>query len=207
MDGMCGALADLALSYATGGLQTDTECPSYRKNQLRMAFDSPFDWTESQVKSPALLKLRDSLRVDLGSLMVFTSPYGAGKSHALKDLTVFLRRNYTYAKYIDGRAASTSSSAGEFIYGSLLLTKDAARVDLGPLLPVSTGENKTTIIIDHFEDLMDKFGLESMALAKNWARETYDTRSYRVLVCVAPESRVLQVFTWNGGVKFRYVHI
>jgi energy-coupling factor transporter ATP-binding protein EcfA2 len=203
---MCG-VADHALSYMSGGLQTDTESPAYRKNQLLKAFDSPLDWTESQVKSPALLKLRDSLRVDLGSLLVFTSPYGAGKSHALKDLTVLLRRNSTYVKYIDGRAASSSSSAGEFIYGSLLLTKDAARVDLGPLLPVSTGMNKTTIIIDHFEDLMDKFGVDAMAMAKNWARETYDTRSYRVLVCVAPESRVLEVLNWNGGVKFRYVHI
>ena len=90
--------------------------------------------------------------------------------------------------------------------GSLLLTKDAAREDLGPLLPISKGENKTTIIIDHFEDLMDLFGVETMALAKNWTRETYDTCSYRVLVCVAPESRALEVLNWNGGVKFRYVH-
>ena len=205
-DGMCGAIADHALSYVTSGLQIDTESPTYRKKQLQMAFDSPFDWTESQIKSPAILKLQDALRVDLGSLLVFTSPYGAGKSHALKDLTVHLRRSYTFAKYIDGRSAAASSSAAEFIYGSLLLTKDAAREDLGPLLPISKGENKTTIIIDHFEDLMDLFGVETMALAKNWTRETYDTCSYRVLVCVAPESRALEVLNWNGGVKFRYVH-
>jgi hypothetical protein len=54
---------------------------------------------------------------------------------------------------------------------------------------------------------MDLFGVETMALAKNWARETYCTCSYRVLVCVAPESSVLEVLKWNGGVKFRNVHI
>jgi hypothetical protein len=112
--------------------EIDTESPTYRKNQLQMAFNSPFDRTESQIKSPAMLKLQDVLRVDLGSLLVFTSPYRAGKSYTLKDLTVHLRRNYTFAKYIDGRSADASLSAAEFVYGSLLLTKDAAHEDLGP---------------------------------------------------------------------------
>ena len=43
----------------------------------------------------SLLRLRDSLRVELGGVLVFTCPNRSGKTTVLKDLAVLMRRNDT----------------------------------------------------------------------------------------------------------------
>lgn len=180
---------------------SNTTCVRKLQLQRGPAFHSLT--TDSQIKSPALLRLRDSLRVELGGVLVFTSPFGSGKTTVLKDLTALLRRNDTFVAYVDCRRAKGFSSATEFVYAELGLTKEAAREDLGPLLPISASEeNKTTIILDHFEDLMHLY--DSEVLVRSWARETYEMPlHFRVLLCVAPENRVLKVLDWNGGSKIR----
>ena len=83
----------------------------------------------------SLLRLRDSLRVELGGVLVFTCPNRSGKTTVLKDLAVLMRRNDTFVAYIDCRLSKGVVSATECVYTSLGLTKEAAREVLGPLLP------------------------------------------------------------------------
>ena len=77
----------------------------------------------------SLLRLRDSLRVELGGVLVFTCPNGSGKTTVLKDLAVLMRRNDTFVAYIDCRLSKGVVSATECVYTSLGLTKEAARDD------------------------------------------------------------------------------
>ena len=67
------------------------------------AITSPLEWTESQIKSPSVFLLLDALHVNLGGVLVHWGPFASGKSHALKDLTLHLRRGENFAKYINAK--------------------------------------------------------------------------------------------------------
>jgi hypothetical protein len=200
MQMVMNAVAQQAIEFVATEVQNDDD---YRRAQVKLKFDAPLEWKESEIQSPALLKLRDSLKIDLGGVLIFASPYSSGKSFVLKDLTLLLKRSGTNVLYIDGGLSAGYTSATEFLYTSLGLTKEAAKQYLGPLLPVSStaGEVKTTIIIDHFEDLMHFFDVS--VLIRSWARQTYEKTEFRVMICLSSESDVLKVIDWNGGVKIR----
>ena len=175
------------------------------RKQVEYAFEQADEWNESQIKSPAFMKLRQALRIKWGGVLVFTCPYGSGKTVALKDLAARMRIDKVPVKYLDARKdARDSSSACHFLFTSLGLPMSAARIDLGELLPIKEGsEDKTTIIIDHFEDLMHF--PDAPMMIRSLARELYamDDPVYRVLVCVSPEDYAQKVVECNGCNKIR----
>jgi hypothetical protein len=175
------------------------------RKQVEFAFEQADEWTESQIKSPAFKKLQQALRIKWGGVLVFTCPYGSGKSVALKDLTARMRADTVPVKYLDARKnARDSSSACHFLFTSLGLPMAAARFDLGELLPIKEGsQDRTTIIIDHFEDLMHF--PDAPMMIRSLARELYDMDDpvYRVLVCVSAEDYAQKVVEYNGCNKIR----
>ena len=97
------------------------------RKQVEFAFEQADEWTESQIKSPAFMKLQQALRIKWGGVLVFTCPYGSGKSVALKDLTARMRADKVPVKYLDARKnARNSSSACHFLFTSLGLPMAAA---------------------------------------------------------------------------------
>jgi hypothetical protein len=176
------------------------------RKQVEYAFEQADEWTMSQIKSPAFMKLQQALRIKcVGGVLVFTCPYGSGKTVALKDLTARMRSDKVPVKYLDARKnARDSSSACQFLFTSLCLPMAAARIDLGELLPIKDGsEDRTTIIIDHFEDLMHF--PDAPMMIRSLARELYamDDPVYRVLVCVSAEDYAQTVVEYNGCNKIR----
>jgi hypothetical protein len=124
---------------------------------------------------------------------------------ALRDLEARMRTDRVPVLCLDARLAVTPSSAFHFLYASLGLPMEAGRISLGTLLPKNEGtEDKTTIIIDHFEDIMH-FS-DAAAMIRSIARELYalDIPNYRVVVCVCPEDAALKVVEYNGCTKIRW---
>ena len=175
------------------------------RKQVEYAFEQADEWTESQIKSPAFMKLQQALRIKWGGVLVFTCPYGSGKTVALKDLAARMQTDKVPVKYLDARKdARDSPSACHFLFTSLGLPMAAARIDLGELLPIKDGsKDKTTIIIDHFEDLMHF--PDAPMMIRSLARELYamDDPVYRVLVCVSGGDYAQKVVEYNGCNKIR----
>eukprot|EP00291_Cryptomonas_curvata_P016930 CAMPEP_0172167284 /NCGR_PEP_ID=MMETSP1050-20130122/9485_1 /TAXON_ID=233186 /ORGANISM="Cryptomonas curvata, Strain CCAP979/52" /LENGTH=351 /DNA_ID=CAMNT_0012838055 /DNA_START=118 /DNA_END=1172 /DNA_ORIENTATION=- len=165
---------------------------------------SPLEWTESQIKSQSVFLLLDALRVNLGGVLVHWGPFASGKSHALKDLTVHLRRGENIAKYINARHfdRAVHISFGNFMKSELGLPLDRALGDICNLFPaVPAGKVKPTMIIDHIEDVMDQ--PDTQQVLTGFARECRETNSFKVLVCTSSLAHATSVLKWNGGTKFR----
>ena len=71
------------------------------RKQVEYAFEQADQWTESQIKSPAFIKLQQALQIKWGVVLVFTCPYGSGKTVALKDLTARMRTDKVPVKYLE----------------------------------------------------------------------------------------------------------
>jgi hypothetical protein len=165
---------------------------------------SPLEWTESQIKSRSVFLLLDALRVNLGGVLVHWGPFASGKSHALKDLTVYLRYGENIAKYINAKHFDrrVHLSFGNFIKSELGLPLDRALGDIWNLFPaVPAGKVKPTMIIDHIEDVMDQPDIQQVLTG--FARECRETNSFKVLVCTSSLAHATSVLKWNGGTKFR----
>jgi hypothetical protein len=162
-------------------------------------FREPIHYSESPLISPAVPQLHRSVNHRLCGLLVFWAPYSSGKTFALKSLTRSLRSEGKYIIYLDGKNFKWQSNPlFAWLRVAVGLTPNAKGFE--EYLPYQNG-NITTIIVDHFEDLMKV--PDTGPLFVGLARVSRKTKRFNILVAVSSAANAKDIILWNGHSKIR----
>ena len=159
------------------------------------------DWTVSAFQLPAVDVLKVAVDHRTGGVLVFWAPFNAGKTYALKDMVKIMQSENRAAIYLD------AADVKELKYNSFL---DWLKVSLGIPEDVlfkdyykAIGGNRTIIVIDHFEDVLDF--QDTATTVVQLGRISFDalTDHFRIVLAVSRSSVALQAVDWNGREKIR----
>ncbi len=159
------------------------------------------NWTLSAFQSPAVDVLKVAVDHETGGVLVFWAPFNAGKTYALKDMVKTMQSENRAAIYLD------AADVKELKYNSFL---DWLKFSLGIPEDVmfkdyykANGGNRTIIVIDHFEDILDF--QDTATTVVQLGRISFDARTdhFRIVLAVSRSSVVLQAVDWNGREKIR----
>jgi hypothetical protein len=159
------------------------------------------DWTVSAFQSPAVDVLKVAVDHRTGGVLVFWAPFNTGKTYAFKDMVKTMQSENRAAIYLDAAVVKDlkCSSFMDWLKVSLDIPEDVMFKDNYK----ANGGNRTIIVIDHFEDLLDF--QDTSTIVVNLGRISFDklTDHFRIVLAVSRSSVALQTVDWNGREKIR----
>jgi hypothetical protein len=161
---------------------------------------SPTDWTISTVLSPAVQELRTAVDYPLCGALVFWAPLESGKTFALRDLTKLLQNEDRIATYINGKSL-TGKAFNHFSTALRFSLNMSPTVEIDDLIALGTRGRPSTLIIDHFDDVMLFPDTEAVMLGL--ARESRERRTFNIVLGMSSFQKADEVIEWNGGHKLR----
>jgi hypothetical protein len=165
---------------------------------VEQKFRAPINWTVTEFTSPAVADLRRAVNHPLCGALVFWGPFASGKTFALKDLTKKLQDEGKIIIYLNGKdyRRQNYQMFSLWLRASIGLTANANGLE--EYFPFKEG-TITTIIIDHFDDLMNV--PDARPLVVGLARESREKKRFNILVGVSSAANARAILLWNGNSK------